>query len=125
MSWCYRIPDCRIHTVVCDPLRCKKTGVRLSSPLSEWSKVTDTIQSVNLGLKLRPREKRKENGKETRIHKVGKKNEADLLMVDVVPFVPQELPTASNAIHLPNPGVRIACLTGIQNKSNNTNPVHY
>jgi hypothetical protein len=49
----------------------KRIGVRLSSPLSEWSKVTDTIQSANLSLKLRP--KRKENGKETRRYKVGKK----------------------------------------------------
>lgn len=92
----------------------KRIGVRLSSPLSEWSKVTDTIQSANLSLKLRP--KRKENGKETRRYKVGKKKEADLQMVDVVPFVTQELPTASNAIYLPNPGIRISCLTGIQNQ---------
>lgn len=35
-------------------------------------------------------------------------------MVDVVPFVPQELLTVSNAIHLPDPGI-IACVSGIQN----------
>lgn len=62
--WCYRVPDCRTHTVVYDPPDVRGLGVRLSSPLSEWCKVTDTIQLANLSLKLRPREERKENGKE-------------------------------------------------------------
>lgn len=35
-------------------------------------------------------------------------------MVDVVPFVPQELLTVSNATHLPDPGI-IAFVSGIQN----------
>lgn len=51
------------------------------------------------------------------------RNEADLPVVGaVVPFVPQELPTASNAIHLPNPRLRIACLTGIQNQKQHYQP---
>lgn len=101
--------------MVYEPLRCKRFGVRPSSPLSEWSKVTDTMPPANLSLRLRPGEERKESGKETRIYKIGKKNEVGLPMVDVVPFVPQELLTVSNAIHLPDPGIRIACVSGIQN----------
>lgn len=101
--------------MVYDPLRCKRFGVRPSSPLSEWSKVTDTMSSANLSLRLRPGEERKESRKETRIYEIGKKkNEVDLPMVDVVPFVSQELLTVSNATHLPDPGI-IAFVSGIQN----------
>lgn len=62
MPWCCRVPDSRNHTVVYDPSGVRGLGSDYLHPLVNgvWSQ---TQYNLQLSLKLRPREERK-NGKE-------------------------------------------------------------